>query len=197
MPDFISKSTQNKENIFDSNKDERELVKKFLSWDRKVQEDFFGQYIDYIFKICFRVLQDEENARDVCQTVCIKIMNNLKNFAFKSQLKTWISKIAYNESILFLKKQKDFISLEEVENFIPCKENNQDFLKEDMKQILTEKINELDPASKSIVLFFYYDDLKLKEIADIMSLNENTVKTKLSRAKAFLQLKLAKYEGIY
>jgi RNA polymerase sigma-70 factor, ECF subfamily len=51
-------------------------------------------------------------------------------------------------------------------------------------------IEKLPPIDKSIVLFFYYDDMKTREIAQILGMNENTVKTRLSRAKKFLQAHL-------
>jgi RNA polymerase sigma-70 factor (ECF subfamily) len=47
-----------------------------------------------------------------------------------------------------------------------------------------------------IILFYYYDELKIKEISIIMSINENTVKTRISRIKQKLKLNLIKYENI-
>lgn len=57
----------------------------------------------------------------------------------------------------------------------------------DAEVIVRKSIDTLPSLDKSIILFYYYDDLKIREIAEIMEMNENTIKTRLSRAKLFLQ----------
>jgi RNA polymerase sigma-70 factor (ECF subfamily) len=49
---------------------------------------------------------DENDTNDITQNVLLKIIKNLKKFNFDSEFKTWYYRIAYNESITFLKKKK-------------------------------------------------------------------------------------------
>ena len=56
-----------------------------------------------------------------------------------------------------------------------------------METCVQSSLEKLSPIDKTIILLFYYDDLKIREIADITQMNENTIKTRLARAKLFLQ----------
>lgn len=139
-----------------------------------------------IFAISYRLCQDTDDANDITQEVCIKIMKHIHCFKRKSDLKTWIYRIAYNESLQFMKSRKEFIELDVIESYFG--ELDTYNIDEESTRILVQNsINTLSPINKSIILFYYYDDLKIREIADIMNLNENTVKTRLSRAKLTLQ----------
>ena len=113
-------------------------------------------------------------------------MKSIKSFRKESELKTWIYRIAYNETLYFLRSKKESINIEEIEFSL----GQNDIYEWDV--VLLEKsvhnaINQLHPINKTILLLYYFDDLKIKEIADIMNMNENTIKTRISRSKLFLQ----------
>jgi|TARA_Y100001960_G_C14626793_1_gene803615 RNA polymerase sigma-70 factor (ECF subfamily) len=63
-----------------------------------------------------------------------------------------------------------------------------------MKTTLDSVLTRLNPLDKSIVLYFYYDNLKIREIAEILNENENTIKTRLKRVKIKLKNQLEHYE---
>ena len=174
---------------------DNDLIKKYLSWDNSSLEELLQKHLQGIFSACYRVCLDEENASDITQNVVIKIMKWLKNFAFQSEFKTWYYKIAYNESINFLKKNRENFYLDERIETLPC-ENSviEEIVKNDFAILVTNEINKLPLLERNIVLYYYYDDLKIKEISDILWINENTIKTKLSRSKKFLKSKLEIYE---
>jgi RNA polymerase sigma-70 factor (ECF subfamily) len=150
-----------------------------------------------IFQACFRVCLNESNANDITQNVVLKIIKNLSKFQNKSEFSTWYYRIAYNESITFLKKNKINIEFDELENVII--DETTDFYDSDnkqQKQDINKAINSLPLLDRNIILYFYFDNIKIKEIAVILELNENTVKTRLKRAKNKLQSHLQIYEDI-
>ena len=116
----------------------------------------------------------------------MKVMKHLASFKRESELKTWIYRIAYNESLRFLERKKEYIDLEVIAPYLG-REDEHDIDRKDMESLVRSSIDTLSPIDKSIVLFFYYDDLKIRDIAEVMEMNENTIKTRLARAKAFLQ----------
>lgn len=113
-------------------------------------------------------------------------MKHIGLFKKESELKTWIYRIAYNETLKFLQSKKEYIDLEIVEPYLG-QVDSYDIDSRDAEVVVLSSIDRLPPIDKSIILFFYFDDLKIREIADIMQMNENTIKTRLSRAKLFLQ----------
>lgn len=173
------------------------LIQNYLSWDNNSLEILLKKHLQSIFDSCFRICLDEADANDITQNVLIKIIKNLKKFNFDSEFKTWYFRIAYNESITFLKKKKEFIDIYDVENII-ITDNTfwEDIDKDKLKIDINNEINKLPILDRNIILYFYYDDLKIKDIAKILEKNENTIKTKLSRIKDKLKINLEKYENI-
>ncbi len=118
---------------------------------------------------------------------------SISKFSFKSKFNTWYYRIAYNESITYLKKNKWLSSIEDIENKLVFEEDIWKRIDNDvLKNKVTIEINKLKMIDRNIILYFYYDELKIKEISKIMDLNENTVKTKLSRIKKSLKPNLEK-----
>lgn len=162
------------------------LIDQSLAGDARAFETLLGRYMQGIFSVCFRICQEVDDANDITQDVCMKLMKHLGNFKKESEFKTWVYRIAYNESLQFLQKKKEYIDLEVVEPYLG-REDEHDIDRRDMESLVRSSIDTLSPIDKSIVLFFYYDDLKIRVIAEIIGMNENTIKTRLARAKSFLQ----------
>jgi RNA polymerase sigma-70 factor, ECF subfamily len=174
-----------------------ELIHKINSWDDNYLNELLERHLQKIYQACFRVCLNESNANDITQNVVLKIIKNLSKFQNKSEFSTWYYRIAYNESITFLKKNKINIEFDELENVII--DETTDFYDSDnkqKKQDINVAIDSLPLLDRNIILYFYFDNIKIKEIAEILQLNENTVKTRLKRAKDKLQSHLQIYEDI-
>lgn len=172
-----------------------ELIAQYLSGKQEYLDILLEKHLQNIFWACMRVCLDEQDAHDVTQNVLVKIIKYLHKFKQDSSFSTWYYRIAYNESISYLKKQKWHSDIDDFHEIIPSDENI--LLKIDAQLLskeVTQHINKLPLLDRNIILYYYYDDLKLREIAEIMDLNENTVKTRLSRAKKLLSTKLSHYE---
>lgn len=162
------------------------LIDQAMAGESDSLEKLLGNHLQGIFNVCFRICWDTDDANDCVQNTCMKIMKHLSGFKKESAFRTWTYRIAYNESIHFLQSRKEYVDLETVEPYLG-KRDTYDIDGRDMESLVRTSINELSPIDKSIILFYYYDDLKIREIAKIMDMNENTVKTRMTRSKAFLQ----------
>jgi len=177
--------------------DDKKLIQNYLSWDEESLEILLDKHLQSIFSSCYRVCLDETDANDITQNVLLKIIKNINKFNFNSEFKTWYYRISYNESITFMKKKKWYTDIEEVQNIITTEDNSsKDIDNSILKDDITIEINKLNLLDRNIILYFYYDDLKIKEISEILEINENTVKTRLSRTKKKLKINLEKYEDI-
>jgi RNA polymerase sigma-70 factor (ECF subfamily) len=162
------------------------LIQNIVAGDTGAIEKLLIKYMQGIFAISYRLCEDIDDANDITQEVCIKIMKHIKSFKGESELKTWIYRIAYNETLQFLRTKKEYIELDTIASSLG-ENDTYEIDSTDAKKIVQRSIDTLSPLDKSIILFYYYDELKIREIADIMKINENTVKTRLSRAKLALQ----------
>lgn len=121
-------------------------------------------------------------AKDLTQEVFIKVWDNLKTFRKESNITTWIYRIAVNTCLLNLRKKKSkqlskVLSTEE----IPVA-NNEHQEKERQYQEMYRCIDALSETSRAIVLM-ELEGLPQKEIANIMGIGHETVRTRIHRIK--------------
>ena len=140
------------------------------------------EYGDSILRLCFLYLKDMHLAEDAAQDTFIKVYKNWSKFNGSCSEKTWITRIAINTCKNYLrspwKKQIDGESL--LANII-C----EDEVKADDTLIM--EIMKLSPKYREVILLFYYQEFKIKEIAEILKLPQSTVSVRLKRAREKLK----------
>lgn len=135
---------------------------------------------------CERLVGDRSEAEDITQKAFIKAYEKLPTFdAGKGRFSTWLYRIAYNESVDFLRKVKrtrSAESMEEVEPTIP------DVLQDELLHEVRRAVLALvPPEHRKAVEAYYWEGKSYQAIADEMQVPLNTVKSWLRRAK--IQLK--------
>jgi RNA polymerase sigma factor (sigma-70 family) len=177
---------------------EQELVKSVLLKERAAFEKLIRQYEGLVIHIVVPLIRNENDRKDICQDVFLKVYEKLGTFQFRSKLSTWIGNIAYNTSINFLKKKKDFL-IEDI--FKPGIDNNtEDFMnknetitpervliKKEESRLLKAAVDKLPGMQKTLLLLFHQDELSLEEISIIAEMPVNTVKSHLFRARLNLK----------
>ncbi len=129
-----------------------------------------------------------EDADDVLQLTYVRIYKGLGKFAFKSAVKTWCYRIAYNESMRFLEINKKRMRISQDYNTYRLDNLYADsyFDVDAADASLQKAINELDNNQREVFCMKYYDELKFAEIAEISNRNENSVKTLFYKAKEII-----------
>ena len=129
-----------------------------------------------------------EDADDVLQLTYVRIYKGLGKFAFKSAVKTWCYRIAYNESMRFLEIKKERMRISEEYNTYSLDNLYADpyFDVNAADASLQKAITELDNNQREVFCMKYYDELKFAEIAEISNRNENSVKTLFYKAKEII-----------
>jgi RNA polymerase sigma-70 factor (ECF subfamily) len=122
----------------------------------------------------------------VCQETFLKIWNNLRNFKGESALSTWIYRIAYNESMQWLRKKKDLVSLDQIldsEGSLSGLVENGPYISGDQIQILLQKaLLRLPEKQRQTFLYRYYDDLSYEEISGICGVSTGALKANYHHA---------------
>ncbi|CAL2094212.1 RNA polymerase sigma-70 factor, ECF subfamily [Tenacibaculum sp. 190524A02b] len=151
---------------------------------KKYREKAFAKllelYQERLYWHIRKIVGTHENADDVLQNTFIRVYKSLVNFKQDSSLHTWMYKIAYNESIRFLEKEKkkSFSSLQEVNDQFLGNLKGDTYFDGDEAQIkLQEVLNMLPENQKRTFQMKYYDNLKFREIAELLEISENTIKT--------------------
>ena len=163
-------------------------IEKVLKGDTNSFAFLVDKYKDMVFSLALKVLKNREEAEEVSQDTFIKAFKSLQKFKGDSKFSTWLYKITYNNCMDRVKRisrsyHTDTID-EVVENRIKATD---DVLKtierKERASMIKECLLELPEDERSILWFFYFEELSLKEITEVTAFSENNVKVKLHRAR--------------
>jgi len=179
-----------------------------LKKDSHFEEIYYSE-AHKVLNLCFRMLGDEQTARDLAQDIWIQVYQHLDSFEGRSAISTWIYRITINRIINYLKQKKrrfwqnllemDIFNLaktEEETSYI----NNQvekdpleGLQKSELEKIVWNCILKLPAKQRIPLILFRYQGLSYKEIADILGVSLSSVESRLHRAKKKLQKLLEPY----
>ncbi|MFR2787217.1 MAG: RNA polymerase sigma factor [Clostridia bacterium] len=154
------------------------------------------QYInknqEKLYRLVFSYIKDEEQSLDVIQNTILKALDNLEKLREEKYLETWIYRIAINESLKYLKKQKN----EPIFNIQDYEISSEEFENKDITDVmgLYKAIDSLKPKLKTVIILRFFEDKSLAEISKITNSNLSTVKTRLYKALKELKIKIGKDE---
>lgn len=138
-------------------------------------EDYIIDYKDSIYRLAYSYVRNVENALDIVQESIYKAFSSINSLKEPEFIKTWFYKIVVNTSIDFIRKRKKEILVDD--EFILYNDLGHSDVYGDID--LQKALSELPQDYRTIITLRYFEDLKIKEIAMVLDLNENTVKTKL------------------
>lgn len=138
------------------------------------------QYSEPLYWKVRRIVLNHEDANDVLQNAFLKIWNNLDTFQGKSALSTWLYRIAINEALDFVRRQKNVNSATvstEDEPGVAARLMGDDYFDGDEAQArLQEAVARLPEVQRTVFTLKYFDELKYSEISKILDTNEGALK---------------------
>ena len=152
-----------------------------------ILEKIMIEYGNELVRLAFSYVKDAEVAKDMVQNTFIKCYKNLDFFRFDAKVKTWLYRITINECKDYLKSWN--YKMVQVKSFI--NETTKSVLPSTEKTVIDKYNNEeikdtifsLPKVYREVVYLYYYDSLSTEEIAKVLDIPVNTVKTRLRRAK--------------
>lgn len=169
-------------------KSDIDLIEGLLKRDSKAQQTMLDRFGRDVFAQVVRLIPVVENAEEVYQDVFIKVFSNIGKFnSERSSLKTWISRIAYNEAISFLrKKSTPMIYFEDYDGeALSDEEVDETFgqANKETVQLIRAALKHLPPEERALITMFYYEEMSLKDIAFVTESLPTTIASKLSRTR--------------
>jgi len=153
-----------------------------------VVNEVLSCYGDALLRMCFLYLKDVHLAEDAVQDTLVKICKNYDKFKGNSEVKTWVMRIAINVCKNYLrsswwKRIDESAILEDIPVYSNYETNVQD-------DAVIAEIMKLPPKYKDVIILYYYQEMKIRQISNVLKIPEATVSTRLSRAKNILKDKL-------
>jgi RNA polymerase sigma-70 factor (ECF subfamily) len=179
-------------------KDQMEdIIRGCCARERWAQERLYKQFSGLLYAICLRYAKNKMDAQDVLQEVFVKIYNHIHTYHFDGSFEGWLRRIAVNTSITFYRKAiKKHVEKDIDEGVFEVANANEDWSQEFSMEEMTKCIQQLPHGYKTIFNLYVIEGYKHKEIADMLSIDINTSKSQLSRAKVHIQNELHKMNKI-
>lgn len=172
------------------------LLINCLKGKKEAQQELYQQYAAAMLGVCYRYTKSLEDAEDVLQDGFIKVFTRLHQFNQDGELGAWIRKIMVNTAITYLKKHSRYRKEMSVEDMIlhPVSDDNPE-IKMDIKQ-LVETIRQLPAGYQTVFNLIAVEGYEQKEVAELLNMNINTVRSQYSRARSMLIVMLKKSDAV-
>ncbi len=169
---------------------EEDLIKGCRRGDRHAQRTLFDRYSSRMHGLSLRYLKNPMQAEDVVVVAFTKVFEKIGQYKGEGSFEGWIRRIVVNEALTVIRKTRTMMietDLEKAEREPDYQQLNQQMEAEDLLKI----IGELPPGYRVVFNMYAIDGFSHKEIAEQLGITENTSKSQLSRARAYLQRVLA------
>ncbi|MGN1256635.1 MAG: RNA polymerase sigma factor [Bacteroidaceae bacterium] len=180
--------------IFKKPTSEEQMTGRLMDGDATAAEQLYHLHARYLTAVCSRYLNNDEDVKDVLQETFIKIFSSIHTFQHKGEgsLRAWMSRIACNESINYLKSTKRLSFSELTEGNSPIYEDEPDV--EDIPaEVLQDYIRQLPEGYRVVFNLFVMEGRSHKEIAQMLGIKVNTSASQLYKAKNVLAKKIEQY----
>jgi RNA polymerase sigma-70 factor, ECF subfamily len=185
--------------------DDPDFVERLRAGDKDACAICVREHSTNVYNLALKLTGDPVAAEDVLQETFLSAFKAISRFEGKSQLSTWLYRIAHNAALMRLRKrQVETVSLDEpVENdedvpepreFADWSENPEEaLLNAEMRRAMDDAIASLSETLRSVFVLRDVNKLSTAQTADVLGLSEEAVKSRLLRARLALRERLSVY----
>ncbi|CAI8825555.1 RNA polymerase sigma-70 factor, ECF subfamily [Bacillus sp. IT-79MI2] len=154
-------------------------------------DEIMNKYGQEILQLVYSYVNNKEVAEDLTQDIFVKCYKSLHTYKGKSNVKTWLWRIAINHCKDYIKSwyNKKVIVTEDEFTYIGIQKESveQTVIQNAEDRRLASAVMNLPIKYREVIYLFYYEELPIKDIAMVIEVKENTIKTRLKRAKELLK----------
>ena len=187
---------------------DKQLVEKVLNGDTNAFAAIIKNTEALVAQIVFKMVDNQEDRKDLAQDIYLKAYKNLPGFRFGSKLSTWIAQVSYNACFDYLRKRKLVLQDTFADDYgregeLPAKKDklstelnigaDQSILRKELSGILKAEIDRLPVIYKTLITLYHKEEMSYDEIAQITQLPEGTLKNYLFRARKALKNSLLQH----
>ena len=157
----------------------------------------YNETSSYVYARARMIMKDEQDANDLVQDTYIQAYQNINSLQDPQNIFAWLGGIAYRQGMKIYRKKNDVLLDEDCEGVFEQIESEDISWSPELSteqkavgNIVAEIIDELPPLQKAALTAFYYDGMKIDEIAQMYDCSSNTIKSRLNYAKKFVREKV-------
>jgi RNA polymerase sigma-70 factor (ECF subfamily) len=184
---------------------EAELVQALKAGNQAAYSELVERYSSTVYNLALRMMGDRHEAEEVLQETFISAFRAIDRFEGRSQLGTWLYRIAYNAALMRLRKRR--LPTTSIDEPIWTEEGDEmprqlvdwsglpddRVLTRELRAVLDAAVATLPETLRSVFVLRDIEGLSTAEVAEVLGLTETNVKVRLHRARLALREKLANY----
>ena len=149
-------------------------------------------YATDLKRIAFLYVNDMYECEDIIQEVFISCYQNLSSFKHESSYKTWLIRITINKCKDYKKRWsvKKLFYKPIISPDFTAPSSEEQFINEQYSRNMIEQIANLPTKYKEVLILYYYQQMSMTEVSEILNVNINTIKSRLLRGKKILRNKI-------
>ena len=161
------------------------FIEQLRKGDRAACQRLVSDYGPAVFQMVRRIVVRQEDAEEVWQDVFVKALHGIGSYdSRKASLATWLSRIAYHESVNFMRKRQPDIVYMDDYDLSGIDESPEEIAHDSQTvQALEQALAMLLPQEQAAITMFYYDNMSLADIAYVTGSIPSTVGSQLSRIR--------------
>ncbi|WP_339213634.1 sigma-70 family RNA polymerase sigma factor [Solibacillus sp. FSL W8-0372] len=156
-------------------------------------EQFVRTHGEELLRLSYTYVKNKEMAEDIVQDVLLKAYEQQDKFRGDASYRTYLYRMTINRSYDYLRSwsYKNTVLTNKIQEiFQVTKSTEQQVFEQNDNRLLGNAVLDLPVKYREIIILFYYKELKIDEIAELLSISDNTVKTRLKRGREKLRKQL-------
>lgn len=186
----------------DNEQRDDEVIRQVLDGKTWRFELLMRRYNERIYRAARAIVRDDQEAEDVMQQAYVNAFMHLRQFQGAARFSTWLTRIAINEALARVKRRGRYEAFDEsrsgVEPFAshdPSENPERRALANELRDLLESAIDGLPDGQREVFVLREVEGLSTSEVAELLDVSEDVVKTRLSRSRATLRRALLDRTG--
>lgn len=184
--------------VIGTDEQDQALLSRYRTGDNGAFSSLVLKYQKPVFNAAFRVLGNADDATDISQTVFLRVLERLDSYDPKYRFFSWLYRIAINEAIDFLRRTAKEDALDEDDDFPAPDEASPErcYEAKEVSVCIQAALMKLRTNERIVITLRHFNDCSYLEIAEILAIDEATVKSRLFEGRRRLGGLLKKFNGM-
>lgn len=172
---------------------ELEVIRRTQAGEEKAFDELYQMFYKQAYYLALKITNCDADAQDAAQESFITIQKSIKDLREPKTFRKWMAQIVVSKCNKIFRKNKYTTLDPDIMNTLPVQENRaymtgENFVnKNHKKSILLDLMKELTPHQREVLVLMYFEQLSIKEIAEILHIPDGTVKSRLVSAKTAMK----------
>lgn len=170
------------------------LLTRFQKGDPASLRDIFELHYREVCSVIYRLVKDKALSEDLAQQVFVRFWEKRSQLQINSSIGAYLRRMAINEAVYHLRKQKEFESEESLHYQADSGDNaEQKLMQQELESKIKSAIDLLPPKCRAVFLLSRYEELSYREIAEQLDISVKTVENQMGKALRFLRDQVRPY----